>query len=52
MGDEILHFLLEFFIGFNQPCMATFMTIEALLELMDLFTTYSNANLSGNPDNS
>ena len=33
MGDEVLHFLSEFFIGFNQVLMTTLMLIEALLEL-------------------
>jgi hypothetical protein len=33
VGNEILHFLSEFFIGFNQLLMTTLMPIEALLEL-------------------
>jgi hypothetical protein len=33
VGDEILHFLSEFFVGFNQPLMTTLTLIEALLEL-------------------
>jgi hypothetical protein len=33
MGDEVLHFLSEFLVGFNQPLMTTLTPIEALLEL-------------------
>jgi hypothetical protein len=33
MGDEVLHFLAEFFVGFNQALMTTLTPIEALLEL-------------------
>jgi hypothetical protein len=33
VGDEILHFLSEFFVGFNQLLMTTLTPIEALLEL-------------------